>query len=104
MNKEAERKAAPHLGDVDAGKDGGGLGDARQALGQDLGREVVEVQVDVVLLGAAAAPLPDLQRHAAADHVAAGQVLRRRRVPAGREAQNVSELPLGSTAGLKSLY
>lgn len=37
------------LGDVDAGEDLGGLGDARQALRQGLGGQVVQVQVDVVL-------------------------------------------------------
>ena len=36
---------------------------------------MVEVQVDVVLLGAHAAPLADLDRHRARDHVARGQVL-----------------------------
>ena len=45
------------LGHVDAGKDGGGLADARQALGEQLGRQVVEVQVDVVLLRPDAAAL-----------------------------------------------
>lgn len=38
-------------------KDGGGLGDAGQALSQQLWRQVVQVQVDVVLLGAHAAAL-----------------------------------------------
>lgn len=41
-----------HLGHIDAREDGGGLTDARQPLRQQLRRQVVEVQVDVVLLGA----------------------------------------------------
>ncbi len=39
------------------GKDGCGLGDAGQALRQQLGGQVVQVQVNVVLLGAHAAAL-----------------------------------------------
>ena len=63
------------LGDVDAGEDPGGLRDAGQALVQELGVEMLEVEVDVVLVRAAAAPLVDLDRHRPADHVARGQVL-----------------------------
>jgi hypothetical protein len=37
------------LCDVNSGKDGGRLGDSRKALLQDLGGQVVQVQVDVVL-------------------------------------------------------
>ncbi|MCY1551334.1 hypothetical protein D9M68_876540 [compost metagenome] len=42
---------------------------------QHLWIEMIEVQVDVVLLGTNAAPFADLQRHAAADDVARGQIL-----------------------------
>mmetsp|Transcript_27816 Transcript_27816/g.68381 ORF Transcript_27816/g.68381 Transcript_27816/m.68381 type:complete len:665 (+) Transcript_27816:128-2122(+) len=69
------------LGHVHAGEDGGGLGDAGQALGQELRGQVVEVQVDVVLVGAHAAALADLDGHGAAHHVAARQVLGGGRVP-----------------------
>ena len=65
---------------VDAGEDRGVLGDAGQALVQDLRVEVVEVEVDVVLLRAHAAPLADLDGHGARDDVARGQVLGVRRV------------------------
>ena len=41
---------------VDAGEDARGLGDARQALVEQLGIQVLEVQVDVVLVRAVAAP------------------------------------------------
>src|SRR3546814_12846991 len=63
------------LGDVGAGEDLGGLGDARQAAVQHLRVEMLEVQHDVVLVRTAAAPLVDLDGHRPADHVAAGQLL-----------------------------
>mmetsp|Transcript_20512 Transcript_20512/g.52063 ORF Transcript_20512/g.52063 Transcript_20512/m.52063 type:complete len:434 (+) Transcript_20512:262-1563(+) len=69
------------FGDVHAGEDGSGLGDARQTLGEHIGRQVVEVEVDVVLVGAHAAPLVDLLRHRTRDNIARGEVLRRRGVP-----------------------
>mmetsp|Transcript_3468 Transcript_3468/g.4859 ORF Transcript_3468/g.4859 Transcript_3468/m.4859 type:complete len:531 (-) Transcript_3468:80-1672(-) len=62
-------------------EDGRRLADARQPLGQQLGGQVVQVQVDVVRLLAHPAALADLHGHGAADDVAAGQVLRRGRVP-----------------------
>mmetsp|Transcript_2453 Transcript_2453/g.7277 ORF Transcript_2453/g.7277 Transcript_2453/m.7277 type:complete len:379 (-) Transcript_2453:147-1283(-) len=63
------------LGDVHAGEDGRRFRDARQALRQRLGGDVVEVQVNVVLLGPHAAPRADLHRHGARHHVARRQVL-----------------------------
>ena len=63
------------LGHVDAGEDPGALGDARQALGQDLGIQVVEVQVDVILVRTHPASLADLDGHGPADHVPGRQVL-----------------------------
>eukprot|EP00964_Phaeocystis_antarctica_P063294 scaffold37967_cov57-Phaeocystis_antarctica.AAC.4 len=69
------------LGHVDPGEDGRGLRDAWQPLGEDLGRQVVEVKVDVVLVGADAAPLHDLHRHRAGDDVARREVLGGGRVP-----------------------
>mmetsp|Transcript_96763 Transcript_96763/g.301817 ORF Transcript_96763/g.301817 Transcript_96763/m.301817 type:complete len:694 (-) Transcript_96763:27-2108(-) len=68
------------LRDVDARKDLGRLGDAGQALSERLGRQVVQVQVDVVLVGAHTTALAHLQGHRAAHDVPGGQVLRRRRV------------------------
>ncbi|KIU01386.1 hypothetical protein QU38_01900 [Staphylococcus aureus] len=64
-------------GQGDAGEDLAGLGDARQALVQDLRIDVVEVKGDMVLLLADAAALADLHRHRARDHVAAGEILGR---------------------------
>ena len=63
-------------GHVDAGEDHGRLGDAWQPLCELLGGEVVELEVAVVLLGSAAAPLADLDGHGARDDVARGQVLK----------------------------
>ena len=58
------------LRDIDAGEDARRLGDARQTLVDDLGPEMLEVQMDVVLLGADAAAFADLHRHRAAHDVA----------------------------------
>ena len=60
---------------VDAGEDARGLGDARQALVDHLGAQVLQVQVDVIRVLADAAAFADLHGHRAADHVARGQVL-----------------------------
>jgi hypothetical protein len=51
-----------------------------QALVQDLGVEVVEVQVDVILSLADAAAGADLHGHGAGDHVAGGEILRGRSI------------------------
>ncbi len=48
------------LGDVDAGENARALGNAGQALVQHLRVEMLQVQVDVVLQLADAAPLADL--------------------------------------------
>ena len=65
---------------VDAGEYPRRLRDAGQALVDHLGAEVLQVQVDVVALRTDAAPLADLDRHRAADHVAGRQVLGIRRI------------------------
>mmetsp|Transcript_86006 Transcript_86006/g.240669 ORF Transcript_86006/g.240669 Transcript_86006/m.240669 type:complete len:303 (-) Transcript_86006:986-1894(-) len=57
---------------VHAREDLRGLGDARETLREGLRRQVVEVEVDVVLVGAHAAALADLQGHRAAHDVARG--------------------------------
>ena len=51
------------LGHIDAGEDFRALGNARQALVQHGGIEMVEVQVDVVLVRAHPAALTDLDGH-----------------------------------------
>ena len=65
---------------VDARENLRALGDAGQALGQDFRVQMVEVKVDVVLLRADAAAFADLDGDRARNHVAAGKVLRVRRV------------------------
>ena len=65
---------------VDAGEDARGLGDAGQALVDHLRVEMLDVQLDVVLVRAAAAAFADLDGHRAADDVARGEVLGRRRI------------------------
>ena len=66
--------------DVDAGEDARGLGDAGQALVDHLGVEMLDVQLDVILVRAAAAAFADLDGHRAADDVARGEILGRRRI------------------------
>src|SRR6185312_5982044 len=63
------------FGHVDAGEDAGSLRDAGQPFVDHLGPQMLEVQVDVVMLGADAAALANLDGHGAAHHVARGQVL-----------------------------
>ena len=65
---------------IDARENLRALGDAGQALGQDFRVEMVEVKVDVILLRAHAAAFADLDGDGARNHVAAGKVLRVRRV------------------------
>ena len=69
------------LGDVDAGEDGGRFRNAGEALVQDVGGQVGELEVDVVLVGTDAAALADFHGHGAGDDVAAGEVLGRGGVP-----------------------
>ncbi len=68
-------------GDVDAGKDHGGLGDAGEPLGQLLLGEVVQLKVNVVLVRSTAPALADLNSHGAGDHVAGGKILSHRCIP-----------------------
>ena len=63
------------LGHVDAGEDARKIGDAGQPLGQHVGIEMVQMQMDVVLVGADAAALPDLDGDGAGDDVARGEIL-----------------------------
>src|SRR3546814_6095800 len=73
------------LGDVDAGENARRFRDARQALVQQFRRKVLEVQVDVILVGADTAALADLHGHGAAHDVAAGEIL-------GRSEEHTYEL------------
>ncbi len=60
---------------VDAREDTRRLGDARQPLLDNLGPQVLEVQVDVIRLGTDAATLADFDGHGTTDDIAGRQVL-----------------------------
>mmetsp|Transcript_21674 Transcript_21674/g.84431 ORF Transcript_21674/g.84431 Transcript_21674/m.84431 type:complete len:640 (+) Transcript_21674:4098-6017(+) len=68
------------LGDVDVGEVVTNLEHRRQALGDGVGAQVGHVEVDVVLVGTAAATFLDFLIHAARHEVARREVLQRRRV------------------------
>ncbi len=68
------------LGDVHPGKNLRGLGDAGQAFVDDVGPQMLQMEINVILVFADAAPLADFDGHRAADHIARGQVLGVRRV------------------------
>jgi len=68
------------LGDIDTGEDFGQFRNARQAFLQQIGAEMLEMEIDMVLVGADAAALVDLDGFGAADHVARCQILGGRRV------------------------
>src|SRR5690625_2638806 len=57
------------LGYIDPGEDPGALGDAGQTLMQDLGVEMLQVQMDMILFRSDTSPLVDLDRHRAADDI-----------------------------------
>ena len=67
-------------GEIDAGEDAGGFGDAGQALGQDFRIEMVEVEENVILLRPDAAALADFDGHGAGDHVTRGEIFGRGRI------------------------
>mmetsp|Transcript_13059 Transcript_13059/g.24770 ORF Transcript_13059/g.24770 Transcript_13059/m.24770 type:complete len:462 (-) Transcript_13059:507-1892(-) len=63
------------LCDVYASKDSSGLTDTWQSLRQKLWRQVVKMQVDVVLLLADSSSLSDFHGHGSGDDISTGQVL-----------------------------
>ncbi len=67
-------------GHIDAGENLGAFGNARQALMQDRGIEMVQVQIDVIRTLADAASLADFHGHGPRHHVARGQILHGRRI------------------------
>ena len=74
--KDGDRLAAQ----VDAGEHLGAFGDSRQSFGQNLRIEMVEMQIDVIGLGAVAAAFANFDRHRARDDIARGEILGVRRV------------------------
>ena len=73
MHRGQHRDGFP--GNVDAGEDAGRFGNPRQALLDNLGTQVLEMQMNMVLLGANAAAFANLDRHRARDDVTGSQVL-----------------------------
>ncbi len=63
------------LGDVHAGENLGRLRDTRETLMENGGGKMVEVEVDVVLVGAHTATLVDFNGHSAGDDVTGGEIL-----------------------------
>ena len=61
-------------GHIDAGEDPGRLGDSGQTDGQLLWREVVQLKVDMIFLGSAAAAFADLDGHGPGHDIAGGQI------------------------------
>ena len=83
------------LGDVHAGENGGGFGNPWKTLRQELRRQVVQVQIDVILILTHASSLANLERHRSRDDVSTGEILGARRVSlhetlALRVAQNAT--------------
>mmetsp|Transcript_45218 Transcript_45218/g.81333 ORF Transcript_45218/g.81333 Transcript_45218/m.81333 type:complete len:232 (+) Transcript_45218:556-1251(+) len=72
------------LGDIHACKNLGSLGDTWKTLGQSLRRQVVQVQVDVVLVRSDTTALPHLKCHGTAHDIAGSQILGGRSI-AGHE-------------------
>src|SRR5439155_16151349 len=65
---------------VDSGEDACSVDDPGQSLVEDTWRQLLEMQIDVVLLLADAAALADLDRLGSADHIAGREVLLARRI------------------------
>src|SRR5690606_25959444 len=63
------------LGDVDASENPGALSDSRQALVNDIGAQVLQVQVDVILMRTDTTTFVDLNGHGAGYDVAGSEVL-----------------------------
>lgn len=63
------------LADVDTGENGGSLRDTGQTLGENLGGQVAELQVHVVLLGSDTTSLTNLHGHGSGDDITRGQIL-----------------------------
>ena len=65
---------------VDARKDARGFGDSGQPFVKHLGRDMLQMQHDVIGILAGPAPFVDLNRHRAADDIAGRQILGVRRI------------------------
>merc|ERR1712086_509269 len=63
------------LGYIHTCKDLCRLRNSRKTLGESLRRKVIQVQIDVILVGTNASALSNLQRHCSTHDVAGGQIL-----------------------------
>mmetsp|Transcript_223 Transcript_223/g.412 ORF Transcript_223/g.412 Transcript_223/m.412 type:complete len:211 (+) Transcript_223:485-1117(+) len=63
------------LGNIDARKNGCRFTNSRKTFGQELWRQVIEVKVNVILLGTNATSLSDFHSHGTADDITRRQVL-----------------------------
>jgi len=63
------------LGNIDTSEDGGGLRDTGQTLVEDLGGQVRELEVNVVLIRTDTTALADLHGHGSGDNVTRGKIL-----------------------------
>src|SRR5277367_5205233 len=65
---------------IDASENASCVDDTGKSLVDDLGRQMLQMQIDVILLFADPPPLADLDRFGSADYVARGEVFLARRV------------------------
>jgi hypothetical protein len=63
------------LGDVHSGENGGSLRDTGETLVEDRGRQVRELEVNVITIRADTTTFADLQSHGARDDITRGQIL-----------------------------
>jgi 3-deoxy-D-manno-octulosonic acid (KDO) 8-phosphate synthase len=63
------------LRNINASENGSSFRDTGQALMEDLGRQMAQLQVDVVFLGTHASALPDLHGHRSGDDISTSQIL-----------------------------
>merc|ERR1719477_566716 len=68
-------------GHVNSSKDHSSLGDTGESCLELLWGKVVELKVDMVLLGATSSALSDFNGHGSADHIPTGQVLGHGSIP-----------------------
>ena len=68
------------FGDIHVSEDLSCFGDTWQSLVQDGGVKMVEVEIDVIILGSHTSSCEDLHGHGSTDHISRGQVKSRRSV------------------------
>ena len=66
------------FGDIDVGEDLGSLGNTRKSFVEDSWVQMIEMEVDMVLLGSDSSASEDLHCHSSTDDISGGQVFSRR--------------------------